>query len=416
MLSCTFFGLTALTLFTESRGLSKSKSYTSAAGVALLTSFPFYFYKPFVHHYLYIEFVLGIGLFALNLIVPFLQRSADSNQIWLFNYQSLTHVSYMFLTTCILYAALAFVLTTLLYLFSFPFDLIYYWKLFILTFFLFFPLMALSGIPRKFEALPNKEDGKILFTLIEWIIVPILYIYTFILYSYIFKLMVTGTSPKSGTFCLVAIFALLGVFTYLATTNTVTNLGKPTQLFRKYFWKAIIAPLGLMGVSIYIRVAQYSLTEIRYLMGVCLIWLFTCSILSLTKLRRSTFIKTIYVSLVGLMALSSFGPWSVSTLPALSQARLLENTLKKYDILVNNTLHSPKEEISSYDRNLLSGTLDFLVTRHQLHLIQGWFKEPPEMVKSWRPQEVAAKLHIPYTPHPIHEYDHPAEGKLEKKK
>lgn len=319
--------------------------------------------------------VLGMGLFLLIFCAPFLNTSRNNLQFWLFNYRLWGRIAYAWLAALILFLGVAAVLSCLEYLFSLRLFRDQYTDFGIISFTFFFPFLLLTGVDTSFDSEPEADIAKPVYYLLEYLVVPLIFIYSLILYAYMVKIAVTQTLPRGRVAYLVSSYGCVGIFTYLASIPIDVSKGRLLAIFRQHFFKILIFPTILLAVGIIYRLQQYGLTESRYLLMLCLIW-FSSVILFSFIVGTKSFAKAIYIPLPFLLLLASYGPWSISNLPAIEQSRRLHQILQQNHLIQDGKIIAGSHKVSMEDQEHISGILDYLVGRKKTNILKDWFSDP----------------------------------------
>lgn len=222
-----------------------------------------------------------------------------------------------------------------------------YWISFSLAFLT--PIFALSQMPskEKFEESYFNENAFFIF-LIRYIALPFIYIYFFILYAYILKVLLNFTAwPKGEVTWIVIGFSLFGyiiyIFSYIFECEKKQGSHKLISLFRKYFPYIVLPPIAMLFYAISLRIGQYDITINRYFVVVFGLWLLTTSLYLIISQKKSLLYIPALLTLFTLII--SIGPWSVYHLPLTRQTARLEKNLVEAKILYNSDI-SPREIIS----------------------------------------------------------------------
>ncbi|MHA1559001.1 MAG: DUF4153 domain-containing protein [Alphaproteobacteria bacterium] len=315
------------------------------------------------------------GLGCLIFIFPFLNTNFENEQIWAFNYRIIIQLFYAFAVSIILLIGISVILFSLDYLFSITIhsNQFLYSSIIVKSFIA--PIIFLSGIPTRFDEKIDKKNTEIIRILLEYVVIPILLIYAVILYAYIIKILMAQSLPRGRIIYLIGSFSCINVLVYLI--GNVLD-GKLISLFKNHIFKILICPLCLMAFSIYIRINQYGLTEGRYIVSLCLVWLFSIVIFSFIK-NRGHLIKFVYLSLSFLTIVGAFGPWSVVNLSTYSQVQRLKTVLQKNELLVDGLINPKKDQnISMKDQKSIVSILRYIATANKTEKIKSWFSKFPD--------------------------------------
>lgn len=191
---------------------------------------------------------------------------------------------------------------------------------------------------------------KFLTFLLSKVLMPLLFTYLIILYTYLGKVILTKSYPKNFVPYLIICYGIFGsIFSY----GSQLLDKKYTQFFIKYFYKSLV-PLILLGFySIILRINQYNLTENRYFILLIMFWF---SILILSDIFfKKTFNKIFVISLVLLSFIASIGPLSAINMSKFFQKKSL-----------NNLLLIDKNKISSKDKDKIYNIFVYFKDKHSL--------------------------------------------------
>lgn len=390
---CFFF--IALKLIAESHKWSELGFY--AIGIPVFAALVFYIHVS--AEAVLIFFFLGPALFLSMFIAPFINRHSETQEIWVFNYRLWTHIFITILAAIFLYLGLAAIVASLDFLFGVKFYSDVYEDIWFVVATLFSPIVAMAGIPRQFDEQATSFPN-FLRIILCYIVVPLLLVYAVILYGYTAKIIVTWELPKGGVAYLVSGFGCLGVIIYLAS-YPLHQTSRIIALYKQHFFKLLVIPLLLLGAGIYTRIDAYGITEERYAIVLCLLWLFLVSGVALT--RKSKLVpKIIFSSLIVFLIAASFGPWGAIYLSARSQIARLESILKKNGALADGVLVKAPQSISWEDRVTISSIAEYLVESRKIDRVRSWFAND-KLVTDITPEMLLEHAEIKY----IESYDRP---------
>ena len=229
----------------------------------------------------------------------------------------------------------------------------------------------LSGISEKISSEISYPD--ILKKFVTYILVPLLGLYTLVLYIYGIKIILTHVWPQGDT-----VYMIIG---YLISAFSTYAIGYPlaekSTAWRKLFLGAIIAwmpILILFFASLHLRIDQYGITMHRYyvvLFGIFFVVM--APYLSLSKKKNLIFIPLITSVFI---LVSQFGPLSAQTISLNNQMSRLEKVLTEQGLLKDGKL-VPASKDESYDQ--VSSTLWYLNSYLTLDGVEKWL---PADVKS----------------------------------
>lgn len=295
-------------------------------------------------------FTIISSLIILVTVAPYLFNKSSNLSYWMFNRVVWFGVAVSFLAALILWGGSAAALASVKYLFGIkvPSDVFMILWLFAST--LLAPIYALSFIPKTFE---TNEDNCLIpeqvSFIASWIFAPLVIVYMAILYAYFVKIAITVEIPKGQLSYMIAGFAAAGVATFQFAWPLVDRKkgGRLLGFVFKYFFPALIIPVFVLFIAIYMRIAEYGVTEKRYIVFLSACWfLFLAVGFTLKKLQ----LKHIMISLALLLFFSSWGPWGMQSVSIMSQQGRLEALLVKNNLMVNGALvKTENQEMISFD-------------------------------------------------------------------
>lgn len=306
----------------------------------------------------------SISLYLLFIVIPQLKNTKSFE---LYVIKLLTRLIVTYVYSMILYGGLAAILFTIDKLFTIHLSGRIYFDIWIIVAGFFSPIYFLADIPRSEERFDNAAYPKVLKVLILYIVMPVLSIYTAILYAYFIKIIVTRVWPVGIVSNLVLWYSLisLAVLFFIYPVRTENNWAKG---FISIFPKLVLPLIIMMFVSMGIRIKAYGITESRYYVLIAGIWVMGCMIyLSVNRSARNL---SLPLSLSIVVLLTSLGPWSAYSVSKLSQNNRFEKIVSEYGMIKDGTLVKPSAEFSSSDKKDVSSILQYFASRHSLKEIR----------------------------------------------
>jgi hypothetical protein len=180
-------------------------------------------------------------------------------------------------------------------------------------------LFFLAGIPAKmsfFEQDSSYPKGLKVFT--QYVLIPLLTIYLLILIVYELKILIDQELPEGMVSILILGYAIFGILSYLLTYPIRKEKGNEwIKVFSKLFFIFMLPLLVLLFIAVWVRIADYAITEPRYFLVLLSIWL--SGITAYFLISKSPTIQTVPISLCILALISTFGPQSASAIAKRSQ-------------------------------------------------------------------------------------------------
>lgn len=330
---------TFMSLFLENKNYPKAEKivfFSSGTILAIIGVFVF----PY-------NFALQLGAVFIGLFfAPFLLIESESG-IFIHNAISLLKALIFSLLACaILHFGLLGIVTAINYLFginyTFPVYISY------IIFFGLLPSLALLNMPNicKLNVSKDFSFSKLPSLLVRGILMPLVFIYTLVLYAYFAKIIISTELPKGGIVWIVTIYSALSLFIKMSLI-CIKNKNKLSKLYEKYFYYILITPVIFMLISIYIRIKEYGVTEDRFL--VAFLSLYLMSIIIANLYNSKLHIKYIFLLFSLSFALISFSPLNPTSISAKSQLKRFTSLLHQYKILQDGEVkplnHQPLKEV-----------------------------------------------------------------------
>ena len=219
----------------------------------------------------------------------------------------------------------------------------WYWVAFSLS--LFTPIYFLIIAPEKEDnmtLLEKIKENKFYNFLSNYIALPFIFIYFFILYAYSLKVLLNFSDwPKWIISWMVIWFSLFWYLIYIFS-YVFESKSSLVKTFRKIFPFAVLFQTPMLFYAIYLRINQYDFTINRYLIVVFWIYLVLISIYFI--LSKKKFLLFIPLLLTIFIIIISIWPWWVYSLPEGRQIELLKPDLVKAKILQWTQIVLPKGE------------------------------------------------------------------------
>ena len=261
---------------------------------------------------------------------------------WLFNHRLWLAAALALLGAGLFGAGLSIILETLNFLFGL--ELPSKWHEHIWTVALGFmaPVSWLALAPRNFtEPLGEREETEFttrsVASLVKFVLVPLLLVYTGILYAYAVKIGLARTLPKGTLGSLVVGYLLAGAATLMLAYPSRDSGGALVRLFWRYWVWLALMPVLLLFLAAYTRIAAYGLTEQRYLIVLIGVWALILAVLRIW--RPLNFDLRLAPAVLAVLLLAAcFGPWGVIGFSVLSQKAELAGILQAKGLLADGKI------------------------------------------------------------------------------
>lgn len=370
----------AFDIYRVSRGINSSTQWGLYLLGGCILGLHYYSIPPsiFDKETVYISrYLIFAGAYHLLVSGVAFNRSNEMNAFWQYNTFLFFRFFTVLLYTLTLFAGLAGAVWGINALFdtAWP-DTVFY----DLAAFLFLPLhttIFFMGFPEHFSSFSEVQAFRKSFkVIVQYVLIPLIGLYTLILYFYLFQIVITRELPD-GTVCIpILIYAGLGILAYLLTYPMQHD---PTEIiariFTRNFFYVLIPLLVIYFLAIVLRIKPYGITEDRYFILAIGIWLSFISIYLITTRQKN--IVLIPVSLFIVLFVSAVGPWGMFQLSVRNQHARLERLLNRNQLLQNKKLIRTQEDkdLSDPDIQSIHSILSYLNKRSQIRLIEHWLGE-----------------------------------------
>ncbi len=367
------------------------------AGLAVIALLFYFFWEIWLSPYL-----LAGALLILVGLVGYLGRSNSNAPFWLFNHRLWLGAALAGVGAGLFAAGLVAIFQTLTILFGIILPL--HWQEHVITVSMCFvaPVSFLAFAPRNFaDPITAREEGDFTMraaaALTKFVLVPLLLIYTAILYAYAVKIALAWELPKGTLGGMVVGYLLVGAATLLIGYPSRENGGPLVRLFWRYWVELTALPVILLFIAVGRRIADYGVTEQRYLMVLIGVWALLLAIMRAA--RGVNFdLRLVPAVLAFLMFAASFGPGGMIGFSVLSQKNELAELLTKKGMLVGGKIVSREEGAAENplgaDAWRARSIEWYLNTHHALDLLAPWFAGSPNdpFAPDKKPEETAREL------------------------
>lgn len=292
---------------------------------------------------------------VLFLLIPILKKK-ENKEKYLQSVFSNFVITGIFVA--VLWIGIEIILTTVNYLFfnsgdSLFFRLTTYSFWFIIE--VFGVLLFLSLLKKPDDNLENYEFPFIFNLLIKFVIIPLIIIYTGVLYIYMTKVLISMHLPKGLISHLVLWYTAFSVAVMILITP-FTQKDKFFENFKKYFPYFSIPLIFASLFAVFQRTYQYGITENRYYVLISIFWLLFCMILYIRKMN----ITGIFISLITCLVISVYTPLSAKNVSNFSQSQRLKRMLVKYGALKDGKISKITQKLNNSEGSQIYTTLQYI--------------------------------------------------------
>ena len=292
---------------------------------------------------------------VLFLLIPIL-RKKDNREKYL---QS---VFSNFVTTgifaAVLWIGIEIILATVNYLFFYSGDSLFF-RLTTYSFWfiteVFGALLFLSLLKKPDDNLENYEFPFIFNLLIKFAIIPLIIIYTGVLYIYMARVIISMHLPKGLISHLVLWYTAFSVFIMILITP-FTQKDKFFENFKKYFPYFSIPLIFASLFAVFQRTYQYGITENRYYVLISIFWLLFCMILYIRNMN----VTGVFISLIICFIISVYTPLSAKNVSNFSQSQRLKRILVKYGALKDGKISKIAQKLTNRQGSQIHTTIQYI--------------------------------------------------------
>ena len=292
---------------------------------------------------------------VLFLLIPILKKK-ENKEKYLQSVFSNFVITGIFVA--VLWIGIEIILTTVNYLFFNSGDSLFF-RLTMYSFWfiaeIFGASLFLSLLKKPDDNLENYEFPFIFNLLIKFVIIPLIIIYTGVLYIYMTKVLISMHLPKGLISHLVLWYTAFSVAVMILITP-FTQKDKFFENFKKYFPYFSIPLIFASLFAVFQRTYQYGITENRYYVLISIFWLFFCMILYIRKMN----ITGIFISLITCLVISVYTPLSAKNVSNFSQSQRLKRMLVKYGALKDGKISKITQKLNNSEGSQIYTTLQYI--------------------------------------------------------
>jgi hypothetical protein len=274
----------------------------------------------------------------------------------------------------------------------------FYWRLFLVVVFGVNTWVFLAGVP---DPLPRKDVDaaypRQLRVFVQYVLVPLVTLYLLILYLYAARIVATGEWPRGTIGFIVSAFSLIALLMLLLGDPLRRGASSWFDRYARGLCALLVPLVVLLALGTWRRVAEYGLTERRYLLFALGGWIGAAGMV-LARTRRDD-IRLVPASLFLVTVLTAAGPWGAYAISWRSQLARLERTLHAHGLDPEMRLRGETPPgIPLAARREISALLDYVNDVHGGRGLERWF--PAAQVAAIAAQSVSAV--------PSHDRDNPS--------
>ncbi len=383
----------SISLFTENFKSYLYKVAINLLAVILLLTYCFILPDKFQVVDFYQVITIGITIILSFFVVQFFRKGSD-NPFWEFSKNATTQLIISSIFAQILFSGIALALLSLKELFKIDIQSNVYGDIAVLCYTIFMPIYFMANLPNETEVHAQELNFNTFFKILGlYILLPILTLYSLILYVYLFQIVLKWQLPNGWVSMLVSVLGLGGFLCmFILYPLSLKNENKFANLLSRYFPVLLFPLLILMSIGIFRRLGDYGMTVNRLYILILNLWLYGISIyLFITKSKH---LKWIVISFASVLFLSSVGNWSVYSITKHKMLTEITQLLTDSKLIKNGKIidNSKKQIVLKPEISKpLSEDIKYLVSNFGVENLQPFFRTSIKK-QSWN--EINSQLGI----------------------
>lgn len=278
---------------------------------------------------LWTESILAVGVLFF---APFLKKNTENAYIRYLHYVPLS-----FLKSFILFTILCLGIIGAIYSVNLLFDFKTNYEFIISIVIVCYSACCLhfaTQLPDTAQLFDNQavNQSKFFKILGLYVLTPLIFIYTAILYLYLIKNLILFQMPDAPLCWLVSSLLCVAMFSIHCLYGEIGD-NKLVDFMAHKMWLVFLPLVIWMNIGLVYRFSEYGITANRWYFLIFTIWLYIAiAILFFTHSRK---LKWLCISFCLLSVINSFGPWSAYNIAYQSRLHTLLSILDKNGLLVD---------------------------------------------------------------------------------
>lgn len=326
-LGASFLWVVAADLYVEANGRSQAARIALwLCGIVVIAvlfkfSWEIWFLPPLL---------IGALLLLVGL-ASHLGRGESNSTFWLFNHRLWLGALLALAGGVLLGAGLSAIHATLNFLFGLGLSSRWLERIWTVSLGFVAPVSFLAFAPRRFnDRITEREEQDFTMraaaALVKFVLVPLLLVYTAILYAYAVKIALAWELPKGTLAAMVVAYLFVGAVTLLLGFPSRDEGGPLLRFFWRHWVLLVALPVVLLFIAVSRRIADYGLTEERYMIVLVGVWALILAGIRIAK-GPDFDLRLLPGVLALLLFAASFGPGGAIGFSVMSQKAELASIL-----------------------------------------------------------------------------------------
>lgn len=337
------------------------------------------------------SFLIVLSATVLVFLAPFF-CAGKANAFWQFSIAITARFFQTFLYFAILFLGIVLLIQSVDYLFQLKLDEKYFADAWFIITGIFASVYGLAGVPSNYKSLDQTTAyPKFLRVLTEYFLVPLVSLYLIVLYAYSAKILFTWEWPLGGVAAWIMGFSAVGVLTYFFIYSIKEKFLGYVEFYKKWFFVFLLPLLVVLGLSIWIRIQSYGVTQDRYFVVAFGVWALILAAFYL--ISRSRNLKFLAASLFVILLLTMYGPQSVFEVPRVSQMGRLESILVQNGIFVDGkVVKIDDSKLTQDDGYAINSIMNYIASSYGTDGFQTWFTQDLSTINPQYPGDYWSKV------------------------
>ena len=312
--------------------------------------------------------ILILATFLIFLWAPFISVKISNKNIWEWTQNLILALVATLFFSFLLYIGIVLALYSIEKLFDVHIASRRYAQLAIIIFGIYGVNLFLAHIPKYILLLQVRTYTKAEVIFTKYILTSLTIGYFIILFTYSAKILITMQWPVGVVAWISILFSVVAITTYLFWTPLWE---RENIKFKRTIWIAILLQTLMLGMSIWLRVEEYGITESRYFIALFGCWLLLMSLYFI--FRKEASYKWLFVTLTILLIGSQFGKYSATNISKNNQILRLKNMLKDEKFI--------DKTIDIKDKQNIYNTINYLYSHHGIDSLKTIM---PDIIKKYQ--------------------------------
>jgi len=295
--------------------------------------------------------LLILATFLMFIWTPFINVKISNKNIWEWTQNFILILLSSIVYSFLLYGGISLALFAIERLFDIAIATKRYIQLAVLIFGIYGVNLFLSQIPKYIILLQVRTYTKAEEIFTKYILTSLTIGYFLIIFVYSAKILITMQWPTGIVAWISIIFSVVAISTYLFWTPLWYE---ENSKFKRFIWLAVLFQTIMLGLSIWMRIDEYGITESRYFIALFGSWLLFMSLYFIFITNASY--KWLFVSLTILLIGSQFGKYSATEVSQENQLDRLQRFIDSAYPISPSLNNKSKKDIYS--------TIEYLYRRH----------------------------------------------------